>query len=132
MKRPDMTLIGRSVYAWTIISFAPKRGWRCRCICNTERIIKHNYLFSGRTKSCGCQKGTLITIRKLKHGQSLGGITSREYHSWTNMKRRCLNPTSKSWGDYGGRGITVCSRWKESFQAFFDDMGKCPRGHLLE
>lgn len=49
-----------------------------------------------------------------------------EYRSWFNMKTRCLNPKSGKWERYGGRGITVCDRWRDSFQAFRDDVGSQP------
>ncbi|HTW64004.1 MAG TPA: AP2/ERF family transcription factor [Bryobacteraceae bacterium] len=39
------------------------------------------------------------------------------------MKQRCLNPRHAEYADYGGRGITVCDRWLNSFEAFLKDMG---------
>ncbi len=54
------------------------------------------------------------------------------YDIWCAMKRRCHSKTCKDYYLYGGRGITVCERWRNSFQAFFDDMGERPEGMLLE
>jgi hypothetical protein len=54
------------------------------------------------------------------------------YPSWSAMKQRCLNPNCKDYAYYGGRGITVCDRWRTSFQAFLDDMGGRPAGHTLD
>lgn len=51
---------------------------------------------------------------------------SSEYFSWGYMKARCLNPKHKSYQKYGGRGISVCRRWLESFQNYLDDMGLKP------
>src|SRR5258705_13727720 len=50
-----------------------------------------------------------------------------ELSTWYGMKDRCLNPKSAYWGIYGGRGITVCQRWLESFDNFLADMGPRPR-----
>ena len=57
-----------------------------------------------------------------RHGMS----DSSEYTSWEGMKRRCFNPNHKRYSDWGGRGITVCDRWKNSFENFFADMGLKP------
>lgn len=48
---------------------------------------------------------------------------SREHQCWLNMKDRCLNPDNKRYANYGGRGITICQRWLDSFEAFLVDMG---------
>lgn len=54
---------------------------------------------------------------------------SAEYRSWAGMKQRCLNPQHPQYGDYGGRGITVCDRWL-SFENFYLDMGDKPAHDL--
>ena len=62
-----------------------------------------------------------------KHGLS----QSIEYSRHRNMKKRCLNPNSPDYKDYGGRGIKVCERW-HIFLNFYEDMGKCPPGYELD
>lgn len=57
---------------------------------------------------------------------------SKEYASWLNMKQRCTNPKNDRYKDYGGRGITICSQWLNSFVTFYKDMGKCPPKLTLE
>jgi hypothetical protein len=54
----------------------------------------------------------------------MGG--TREYHTRHNMIRRCTNPNEKSYVNYGGRGVTVCARYRESFEEFFKDLGRKP------
>jgi hypothetical protein len=61
-----------------------------------------------------------------------GGTYTRLYGVWMNMKGRCCNPRNNAYHNYGGRGITVCTRWLESFAAFREDMGECPPGLTLE
>jgi len=57
------------------------------------------------------------------HGMSL----TRTYKSWASAKSRCFNPNADGWRFYGGRGITMCVRWRSSFSAFYADMGTRPR-----
>lgn len=68
----------------------------------------------------------------MKHGHAKRGQHSNTYSRWESMKRRCTNPHEKSWPDYGGRGIKICDRWLNSYQAFLDDMGECPPGLSIE
>lgn len=54
------------------------------------------------------------------------------YKSWCCMKSRCYNQNSYQYKWYGMRGLTVCERWKNSFQNFLSDMGERPIGTTLE
>ena len=58
------------------------------------------------------------------------GSATPEYLIWRNIRDRCSNPKSKGFAFYGGRGITVCERWRESFAAFIEDMGWRPLSSL--
>lgn len=86
--------------------------WKCLCDCGNYTIVRGHNLKNGAVKSCGCLKNT--TKPSLKHNMS----NTRIYREWANMKRRCYTPSIKSYKDYGGRGITVCNEWKESFESF--------------
>jgi len=55
-----------------------------------------------------------------------GHYLSPTYRTWKNMIQRCVNPKAGRYKDYGGRGITVCTRWRRSFEAFLADMGERP------
>lgn len=61
-----------------------------------------------------------------------GKTTHALYHVYNEMLGRCMRPTHKRWADYGGRGITVCDRWREDFWAFVADMGERPDGALAD
>jgi hypothetical protein len=50
----------------------------------------------------------------------------REYRSWSGAIQRCTNPNNSHYGNYGGRGISICDRWRLSFAAFMADMGPQP------
>ena len=54
------------------------------------------------------------------------------YNSWQAMKARCCKPSSPDYSRYGGRGITVCDRWLNSYQSFLEDMGERPLGLTLD
>lgn len=65
---------------------------------------------------------------KAKHGM----WQTPTYATWKDMKRRCFNPNYRHYACYGGRGIKVCNRWKDSFVNFFEDMGEKPEGLTIE
>ncbi len=95
----------------------------CRCDCGNEVRVFGGNLSRGKTTSCGCARieWVLRTGRKSKRP---------EYSIWMAMKQRCSNPKFKQWKDYGGRGISVCVRWLESFENFILDVGARPAPHL--
>ena len=66
--------------------------------------------------------GSVFANKRLIHGME----GSRVYRIWSGLKNRCTNSRDKDFPDYGGRGIEVCERWKNSFLAFYEDMGDPP------
>lgn len=94
--------------------------WLCRCSCGCEAIASTYSLTSGKKRSCGClQKEAASTIARkyrTKHNQT----NSRLYNIWLGMKSRTMTETHRRYEDYGGRGITVCPEWRDSFEAFRD------------
>jgi hypothetical protein len=62
----------------------------------------------------------------------IDGKQTASYRIWAGMKNRCLNPNNKDYARYGGRGICVCARWRESFENFLDDMGERPDGKSID
>ena len=127
-------LIGRRFGRLTVIEFADAQRqqsrWACLCDCGGATVVTAARLNYGWTKSCGClQREQTKPGHKghnLKHGHASGGHCTSEYWSWVSMKSRCLNPNYHHFQNYGGRGITVCKRWCDSFEAFFADMGSKP------
>lgn len=67
-----------------------------------------------------------------KHNQSSRNNITKEYGTWLNMKQRCYNKNDKHYADYGGRGITICDQWLNSFDTFFKDMGKKEKGLSID
>ncbi len=89
--------------------------WLCRCNCKKEIIVLGFNLKNGHTKSCGCLHKEIMT----KHGH----WNDKIYKIWAAMVQRCTNSNAKNYKNYGGRGITVCGRWRK-FKNFNEDMGE--------
>lgn len=96
--------------------------WICACDCGAEKSISSSDLTSGRSTSCGCFQRDEIGARRRTHGAS----ETPEHAAYLNMLRRCTNPDHHQFADYGGRGITVCERWRSGFGVFLADMGRRP------
>lgn len=101
--------------------------WECRCECGSIRHLKASVLIRGNTKSCGCQKSSMVATARTIHGQSPRGNQTSEYRIWRGIKSRCFNPKYFAYKWYGARGITMCERWANSFPAFYEDMGPRPK-----
>ena len=55
-----------------------------------------------------------------------------EYMAWKNAKNRCCKTEIHNYENYGGRGIYMCDKWLNDFDAFYEDMGPKPEGYSLE
>ncbi len=104
------------------------RRYLCQCDCGKETEVNVGALSSGHTRSCGC----LILEAVTKHGCYRGDKATKTYRAWHGMKQRCLNQFDKSYKNYGGRCITICERWRNSFENFLADMGESPMGASID
>lgn len=97
--------------------------WVVRCLCGKEFEMDIRDLRkrerAGKPISCGCMKRKLISEAHKTHAMT----KHPAYAVWRSMKARCENPRHRAWKNYGGRGITVCERWANSFENFWADMG---------
>ncbi len=96
-----------------------------QCSCENKTLVELSIIRVNRNavKSCGCLKSSKNRSQRfIRHGMT----KSTEYIIYLGIKARCLNKNSDSYGDYGGRGITICDRWLECFENFYADMGDRP------
>jgi hypothetical protein len=98
------------------------RLWRAICDCGEERVLETYSLTSGGTASCGCFARERSAQRATTHGRS----RSQEHITWKAVKQRCYDENARNYKWYGGRGIEVCERWRDSFENFLADMGPKP------
>lgn len=125
MKKTDLTgkRFGRLIALCNDAENKTKNSkWVCQCDCGGVKSVSIPNLKSGHVSSCGCLNRELLSERRKTHGMS----NSREYAAWSSMKKRCYNEKLHNYMAYGGRGITVCERWINSFENFFSDMGARP------
>lgn len=94
------------------------------CMCGVEFEARITNVNTGITKSCGCFQKSRAAAIKQTHGMH----NTPEYQTWEGIKQRCLNKNYVRFSDYGGRGITVCKEWADSFEQFYKDMGNRPKG----
>lgn len=99
----------------------PRQGstnarWKCICDCGNEALVRGTTLRRGESKSCGCLRSEIQKEKMTTHGHSKCRLAT----IWYKMRERCLCTTIPGYANYGGRGITICDEWLNSFKAFYD------------
>lgn len=121
-KKTLANLAGKRFSRWMVLRQSPSTNantrWYCRCDCGVEKSVLAKNLVSGESLSCGCLRRDAVFL----HGLSATSV----YKIYKSMISRCCNSDNKSYGRYGARGISVCDRWRESFESFLVDMGERP------
>lgn len=119
-----------------VLSYMGKRAgypiWKCLCDCGSIAEVDIKALVQLRCAACKVcseyKRRAKISRSQLTHGMT----HSTEYKIYWNMITRCRNRNNGGWRYYGGRGVTICSRWvngengKTGFECFYEDMGKRP------
>jgi hypothetical protein len=118
--------VGSVFGRWTVVARngSDKNGEKmfdCVCSCGSRGTIQSSSLRRGGSKGCkSCAE----------KGNSKGKTHGLRYHPlyvvWKSMNTRCSNKKAERYKNYGGRGITVCDRWLNSFPNFLKDMGDRP------
>jgi hypothetical protein len=120
--------VGHTFGRLTVISRANNIGkqtaWNCLCVCGNTKVVMSAHLHSGNTASCGCFRKEVATTHGMTH--------TKTFRTWTHMRDRCYNKSDKRYNCYGGRGISVCDRWLDSFENFFTDMGEAPKNMSID
>lgn len=122
-------LMGRKFGRLTVVELSDRigrRSWVCACECGNKIIVTAGHLSSGHSRSCGCLS------KDVKPATTHGMSGTREYYTWGGMIQRCTNPDYHNYHFYGGRGITVCDEWRNSFEVFYKDMGPRPKNTSLD
>lgn len=121
---------------YTVIQRATARNrqayWKCVCDCGNKKEVNEYTLIAGKSYSCGCRSADVTRDFWTTHGHAATFNSSPTYRCWAGIIQRCTNPSRINYPDYGGRGIKVCDRWLDSFEAFLEDMGEKPSGHSID
>lgn len=111
-------MVGRRFGRWVVIEETDKRTsngaimYKCLCDCGNTKVVDGTILRRGDSLSCGCYNHDIIT--------KMGNAVYKEklYGVWGSMKGRCFNKNDPNYHNYGGRGITVCDEWANSYDSF--------------
>lgn len=121
-KRIDLT--GHKYGRLTVLSHFSDSLWNCKCDCGAFTVVRSDLLRSKKrpTRSCGCLQKEIVSQYCSTHKKTHGETKTRLYRIWRGIKTRCFNASNSAYPHYGGRGITMCDRWKNSYEAFKEDM----------
>lgn len=133
-------MIGKTIGSLTVLEHdtsvrtgRKRTRWLCQCICGKKISVSADSLRAKKSQqSCGCVTKNLLGDLTRTHGARQGRNFTPEYRSWSSAKSRCFDAKCDKYSQYGGRGITMCSEWKNSFSVFIKDMGIKEKGLTLE
>lgn len=94
--------------------------------CQAPFLARATPVRYGIARFCSRLCSSIAQQSRIRHGEAANRRASIEYSAWQEMRARCRNPSHAAYRHYGGRGITVCDAWRESFEAFLADMGRRP------
>lgn len=99
-----------------------KYFYKCLCDCGKECVANEDSLRGNRRKSCGCLRteNARRSLHSINAGKEHNLSKHPLYRTFHGLKKRCYNKNCKSYKDYGGRGITICDEWLNSFKSFYD------------
>lgn len=110
---------------------SPRTHWFCTCVCGNTAWVDATNLRQGISQSCGCKPKNIVAgvgspaaLAAANANRTHGMSRTPIYHCYRAMLARCYNPKERHYKWYGAKGISVCDRWRESFQNFFADMGR--------
>lgn len=116
-------MLGKKIGKWTVVEMDASDKlpvhWKCQCECGNVSLVCGGDLRRGESLQCK-------SCAHFKHGGCVRKNRKSEYNSWYNIKSRCLNPMEVGYKHYGGRGITMHTEWKDSFEKFYEYIGPKP------
>lgn len=130
--RPAMDLTGQVFGRLTVIKRAENNAkgvaWLCLCSCGVQKTVAASNLRSGNTVSCSCYAREIAFTNNRSHGL----VGTGGYRSYRAMINRTTNPKSKDYPRYGGSGVKVCLRYRESYANLHNDIGDRPKGYSID
>lgn len=116
---------GQRFGKFTVVRFTGKKFWECRCDCGETRLVKAGDLRNGTRTGCSsCRAPSKIKRPDAAERKAMQRV-------WWAMHDRCNNPENPAFHNYGGRGISVCERWRK-FDTFYADMAPRPSGFTID
>jgi len=105
-----------------VLTYKGQNLWACRCRLCGRIVLKSTSVLTRCTFRLRCERGADSGCSR----QTVRMAHPNEYGSWIQARARTTNPKNPSWALYGGRGIEMCPRWRNSFWAFVEDMAPRP------
>ena len=124
---PFTSLVGKKFGRLTVIerveNLNKRARYRCICDCGNEKIALAQNLLNSHVRSCGCfsaeRRLQITKDNNLKRGREIHGDSkTRLYQIWEGIKVRCFKKENHAYHNYGGRGISMCEDWKNSYLSF--------------